>query len=226
MTGKYILLGIACALLCVQMGVYIHFKLRGKGKAYTISKCAGSAIFTLTAFGSMLFKKPDGYAILLMCAAVLSFIGDYFLAQPNGKHRLRVGAAAFGVAHCFLVAAFILLAGFHWQVIPVAVLAFLLEALGARIIKLNFRGAGRGAAAYIFAVTCMAAFAGALLFVDSVPKTAAWLTAAGGVLFLVSDIFWMLYGLDRDAPKPLFKAINVLTYFPAVMLIMSALWFR
>lgn len=226
MTAKIIVLTVMCVLLCVQMGVYTHHKLQKKGRAYTLFKCAGSLIFTLTAFGSMLFAKPDGYTVLILCATVLSSVGDYFLSLPHGHHRLKAGAGAFAAAHCFFVIAFMLAGGFHWQTIPFIVLIFLIELLGARLIKLNFRGAGKSAASYILVVTTMAVTACSLLFADAMPKTAAWLTAVGGTLFLLSDILWMLYGLDKDVPNKVFKALNVVTYFPAVMLIASALYFR
>lgn len=223
---RAIVMVCAWTLLCVQMGVYIHYKLRGKGRAYTLSKCAGSAIFTLTGLGALTRAPIDGYVLLMLCGAVLSFVGDYFLAQPQGHHRLRWGAAAFAIAHCFFMTAFIVEGGFHWQIIPFAALVFMLELLGARAIKLNFRGAAKGAALYILTVTVMAAMACSLLFLDVMEPTAAWMTAIGAVLFLVSDIVWMLYGLDKNLPNKVFKAINVVTYFPAVLLMMSALYYR
>ena len=233
MPYKLILYIIACALSVVQMGVYIHFKIKGKGFAYTLSKCTGSLIFILTAVMAAIIGLTDkgagvivdAYTWLIIGALILSAGGDFFLAQ-SAQHRLFIGACLFALSHVTFITAYIVLAGFHWQVIPIIAGLFLFEVLMAWIIKLNCRGVAVQMGVYIFTVTSMACFAFTLLFSQAVSITAAAMTAFGGALFLISDVLWLMYGLDKYSPKKLYKILNVVTYFPAQMLIAGALLLR
>lgn len=223
MEGKSLFYAVMCALCCVQMAVYIHFKLRSKGTAYTVSKCAGSLLFFTVALAAQFISGVSAYSLLVLLAMALSGVGDYFLSKPHGHHRLKLGAASFIGAHVMFVAAFISVAGFHWLMLPVIAAALLSEFCLMKATKLNCRGAGKQAAAYLAVVTVMAVSACWLLFGD-VPRLSAAMTAAGGVLFLVSDCLWVQYGFHRGAGnRSAVKVLNVLTYFPAQMLIAGAL---
>lgn len=216
---------IACVLSCVQMGVYISFKIKKKGVAYTVSKCVGSVLFIAVAAAAQFFGKSDSYSLLILIAMIISGVGDYFLSLQNGHHRLKLGAASFASAHICFIAAFICASGFMWPTLPIIAAVFVLEYLVARLIKLNCRGAGKLVAIYCFTVTSMAVLGVSQLF-GVMPKAAAVMTAVGGVLFLISDMLWMMYGFVGGSTKKWQKALNVLTYFPAQMLIAGALLFR
>lgn len=221
--GFYIAMWV---LLVLQMLAYSHYKLRGKDVMYIVTKVAGGVIFTGTALVSALLSKPDGYSWLIIAAMFLSVLGDYYLAQPPGKHRLKLGAVSFVCAHCFFMAGFITLTGIHWQTVTAFVLVYGALVAGGYAIKLNCRGAGKGVALYIAFVTFMACCACSLPLFADMPQGAAVMTAVGGALFLISDVFWVMYGLDKNAPNRLFKIANVFTYFPAQLLIAGALLFR
>ena len=221
--GFYIAMWV---LLALQMLAYSRCKLRGKDVMYTLTKVAGGVIFTVTALASAVMQKPDGYSWLIIAAMFLSVLGDYYLAQPPGKHRLKLGAASFVCAHCFFMAGFISLAGMHWQTVVAFAIVYGLLIAGGYAIKLNCRGAGKGVALYIAFVTFMACCACSLPFFADMPRGATVMTSCGGALFLVSDIFWVMYGLDKNAPNKAFKIANIFTYFPAQLLIAGALLFR
>ncbi len=226
---KILFFAVMCVLICVQMPVYSHYKVQGKGRAYTLSKCAGSLIFVLTALGSLLFACVDTYSILIIIAMVLSAVGDYILACPEA-HRLKIGGAVFGLAHVFFTAAFICAAGFNWLIIPIVAAVFALELYLAKVFNLKNRGAGASMAVYILTVTTMAVCSVFMLASSelrvSMSPASDWMTACGAVLFLVSDCFWMSYGMVFNKSKAWLKVANVLTYFPAQILIAGALLFR
>ncbi len=226
MRKDIVFFAIMCVLQTIQMCLYIPRKLKGKNTAYTVTKCLGSALFLITAAGSLFFHTADSFTWLIGLALVLSAIGDYYLSMPSGHHRLKLGAASFVCAHLFFVAAFISQAGIHWQTLAFALIPLALEFTAAKLIKLNFRGAEKPVAAYLSVVTIMACFAVSTIFFTDMSRTSVYMTAAGGVLFLISDMLWVLYGLDRNSSKNLVKALNVLTYFPAQLLIAGALIFR
>ncbi len=228
MNAKVVFYIVMCLLLCVQMPVYSHYKVKGKGREYTLTKCAGSLVFTVTAIvGTVL--TPDVYSFLITAAMLLSAAGDYLLSRTS-HHRLKAGGAAFAAAHLCFMAAFIYAAGFHWQTVPVTAALFAAELGAAKLIGMKNRGAGIGMAIYIVTVTMMAVSAGAMLLTEelTVPMslTSQRMTAIGGVLFLVSDFFWMTYGMIFSKAKASLKIANVLTYFPAQILIAGALLFR
>ena len=80
---------VLCALSLVQMFVYSYFKVRGKGKAYTISKCTGSTIFVLTAVEALLVGlldkssgvTVDSYTAIITFALQAWLAVDYFTAD-------------------------------------------------------------------------------------------------------------------------------------------------
>lgn len=226
---KTVFFALMCALMCVQVPVYCHYKVRGKGTAYTVSKCSGSIIFLLTALGSLVFAKTDTYSILIIVAMALSLVGDYLLSR-TAAHRLKAGGAAFAAAHICFTAAYIYAAGF--KLIEVAVIAalFELELLGAKVFNLKNRGAGAGMAVYIISVTTMAVCAAFMLFAPQLrvemSRMSIIMTAVGAALFLASDCFWMTYGMIFNNAKASLKIANAVTYFPAQLLIAGALLFR
>jgi len=227
--GKSVFFIVMCLLSCIQMPIYCYFKVKGKGKSYTLSKCAGSLIFVITAAVSLVISSSDIYAVLVLIGMILSLIGDYLLSL-TASHRLKIGGCTFMAAHICFTSAFIYAAGFRWQVIPVIVVLLAGELIGAKLFKLKTRGASKEMVVYITAVTTMAVCAGSLLFADSydvqISNAAKWMTVAGAFLFLVSDCLWMTYGMIFGNAKPALKIANVLTYFPAQMLIAGALLFR
>lgn len=221
--GKTLFYAVMCLLCCVQMAVYIHFKLRSKGAAYTLSKCAGSALFFAVALAAQFIGGCTVYSLLILLAMALSGLGDYFLSKPHGHHRLKLGGGFFVGAHVMFVAAFIYFGGFRWLMLPVIALMLLTEYVIARVTKLNCRGAEAQVAGYLSVVTVMAVCACWLVSSD-MPSLPASMTAVGGVMFLVSDCLWVQYGFHRgEERRSAVKALNVLTYFPAQMLIAGAL---
>lgn len=219
---------VMCLVLCAQMVVYSHYKVRGKGREYTLSKCAGSLIFTVTALVGVIIT-PDVYSFLVLGAMILSFVGDYLLSRTS-HHRLKVGGATFAAAHLCFMAAFICAGGFRWQVIPVTAVLFAAELIAARLLKMKTRGAGKGMAFYIATVTMMAVCAGAMVFsgdfTAEMSDASRFMTGIGAFLFLISDFFWMTYGMIFSSAKSGLKIANVFTYFPAQILISGALLFR
>ena len=229
MKSEMLFFAAMCALCLIQMPVYSFYKIKGKGTAYTVSKCAGSLVFVLTALGSLFFAKPDIYSFLIIAAMLLSAAGDYLLSR-TASHRLKIGGCTFAAAHICFIASFIYAAGFNWLSIPVILAMFVIELLAAKLFRLKSRGVGTEMSVYIIIVTAMAVSAVFMLLADGlcvpVSRAAQIMTAIGAVMFLVSDIFWMTYGMIFSSAKASLKIANVFTYFPAQMLIAGALLFR
>lgn len=220
MSAKYIILTAAWLLILVQTYIYSKIKLRGKSTAYTVAKLSGGAVFTLTGALSLLFSCSF-FQLSMLGAFLLSMLGDYFLALPEGHGRLKFGIASFSMAHVVFLASFILYGGFFlWQLLAYLAL-FLVFILSLRICDFNFRSMKPFVIAYTALVTLMAVQACTLPFAGILPRLPSILIAVGGVLFLISDCIWSLYGFSRRFNSGALKVANVYTYFFAQLLMAS-----
>lgn len=211
-----------CVLSVIQIIVYSIIKVKGKGLAYTVSKCAGSAIFLITAVFAIVINGFSIYSLLMLVAFVLSTLGDYYLSLDGKKSRLKRGAGCFLLAHCTFIAAFVCIGSFHWVTLPITALIFALEYAAAKIFKMNFHGIEKGVAGYIFTVSAMAVQACSFAVLQNFSPFAL-MSACGAVLFLISDLIWVRYGLNKNSSQKTLKVLNVVTYFPAQMLLAGAM---
>ncbi len=186
-------------------------------------------MFIATAMISLVFTEADAYSVMIIVSMFLSAVGDYLLSKKS-RHRLKIGGGIFMLAHICFIAAFITAAGFHWQVIPVALVLLILELAAAKLLKIKTRGVSADMMLYIVVVTTMAVCAASMLLTGEfnlqMSNISRNLTIIGAFLFLISDCIWMTYGMIFSSSKPILKIANVLTYFPAQMLIAGALIFR
>lgn len=221
MTGLYIFIPL-CVLSLAQIIVYSIIKVKGKGPAYTISKCIGSLIFIAAAVAAMIISGFDLHSALMLAAFLFSGFGDYYLSLDSKHKRLKTGASCFLAAHCTFIAAFISIGSFHWLTLPITAVLFAAEVAAAKIGKINFYGIEKGVAAYILTVSAMAVQACSLAVIEAFSPFAL-LSACGAVLFLISDLIWVCYGLNKNSSQHLLKVLNVVTYFPAQMLLAGAM---
>lgn len=219
----------AAVLICLQSGFYAAVKaFVGKGRLYTVSKCAGCAVYILTAGASVFISGADVYTVLMLAGFLLSAGGDYYLSLVGHK-RLKAGGLSFSAAHLAFSAAFITV-GRLSPVQPAALAAVLLAELAVmKLTGFRFRGIAKMIIGYSAAVSAMAVLAVSLPFAGTLGRVPAVMTAAGGVMFLVSDILWAITafgGLRKKNTIAVLKALNAVTYFPAQALMAGALLFR
>lgn len=220
-----LVLTAAWLLSLVQTTVYACIKVRGKSKAYTISKCLGSALFCLLGAYALVNCIAKGeniaFSAMLLAAFVFSAFGDYFLSLPEGHKRLKLGIISFSSAHIIFFIAFALAGGFFLWQLAVYLCVLLVVVASLRIFKFNFRGMKNFVFAYTALVTLMATQALAVAFSRNFPLYVGLPIAIGGALFFISDLVWSIYGFSSFKRASLLKVINVYTYFFGQMFIAS-----
>ncbi|MDR1002676.1 MAG: lysoplasmalogenase [Oscillospiraceae bacterium] len=213
---SYILIA-AWILIIIQTVVYSRFKLRGKGRTYTISKCAGSLIFTLTALSGVIFVESL-FGVLMLTGFVFSFAGDYFLSKQSGTGFLKAGIVAFQTAHLVFICTFFLFGGFFWWQGALLLISVSVFPIIEKCASLSFLGQRKLVYSYTVVVSVMVTAALSLPFAGKLSTPAAWLTATGAVLFYISDLLWAIYGFSPGKKYRVLKVMNVFLYFFGQML--------
>jgi uncharacterized membrane protein YhhN len=154
-------------------------------------------------------------------AFVLSLLGDVLLAFPM-KRSFSLGLGAFLLAQCLFTAALSLRWGASF--IDLGVLALF---VGGTLTTLwNARGMDYGkmerpVTVYAIAVSMMAAKAVSGTYLSG--GIAAWLAAAGGILFWASDVVLAFVVFNRKKPACL-RAVNLVLYYMGQGLLAGSLW--
>lgn len=158
------------------------------------------------------------YAVWVLAALVASLAGDVFLMLP--QNRFLAGLAAFLVAHLFYIYAL-------WRTLPVRLVSFdivtgvcmilyavlMLRRLGAGLRQSGQRRMLAPVTVYVAVIAIMVWRSLGLLFQTGPLPVRAWLVAAGGVLFCISD---SVLGWDRFVrPLPGRDFLVMGTYFAA-----------
>lgn len=219
-------------LSAVYIGAVLHllWVAGNKWHRYTLAKATCSILFVLIAvmgafWGTQNHRLDIG---LLIGALLFCMLGDILLGRANHGKVLRwmpfsVGAVSFALAHVVFCVLFYCIAPFLWYDLPlpaalVAVLYLLERKKRIHLGKMRPLG-------YIYAGIVGLMFAKAA----QMPWNAAWsmpapfLVAAGGALFLVSDIFLLfLYFSSRKRKRV--RYYNLSTYYAGVYLLALSAW--
>ena len=212
------------------------FIVLSKGQRGLLSlalKAIASFCFILLAMGAVYNKGINLPYFLVVMGLVASLVGDVVLALPDMKemqaksHALTlVGGLSFAVAHCFYLAAMIILFGFRWWVILVAVALGLIFFFGNKIIgKLDYGKLTYGMPFYATFVSLVVAES--IMAIINGSATVAIMLVVGFVLFWLSDIVLMniYFGNKTDKQKVNYYYFNLAFYYGAQILIALSLWF-
>ncbi|MEF9943405.1 MAG: lysoplasmalogenase [Burkholderiaceae bacterium] len=215
--GVVIALGAGAAGAAGLMIAGLYRPLTARWLVYVFKPLATILILVLALFGMVV--EPSRYAIAVVVGLVFSLAGDVFLMLPSD--RFREGLASFLLAHIAYLVAFTVAVGWASPAWPYLAWAVLAVPLVSRLWPGVPRQLRPAVGVYMLVLLAMAAQAmsRALALGDA----AAWLAAAGAVLFVVSD-----YSLALDRFTRRFVAAPALvhvTYYAAQWLIALSIGF-
>lgn len=191
----------------------------------------GMASFCFVAFGGLLAKaNPSDAGWYLFLGLISGMMGDICLAVKkflSGASAAIInvfGILSFMAGHIFYITGLchagnpnLLFGCILWIAIYVPVNIFLLKK--SKKSPLNARIMG---CVYLAAVTFMSSTAVALLSIQQ--NLFSGLFAAGGLLFLISDIITMYNATLSEKPRTL-RAVNLAVYYAAQVLISSCIYY-
>ncbi len=186
-----------------------------------------SIFFILTAIqGTVSNSEHYKYGILIICGLIFGMLGDIYLDQkwvyPDDKKQyLYAGFIAFGFGHLFYIPAMIKMAELELKYLLIPLAVGIIVAIGNLLLekpmKQNFGEYKVIVTIYGFMLSFMAATA--VMCAILTGKTAFIVFAAGGVLFLISDLILspMYFGEGKNTPMNFI--LNHVTYYAGQYLI-------
>lgn len=195
---------------------------------YAAAKTAASAAFLVTAAAGFFARGGmDRAGALLAACLVLCFAGDVLLGLANVRaayfgHYFAAGAASFCAAHalfCVLFASQASVSPLHFALPAALTAALCLCARDKRRFRL--RRMKVPAVVYSFFVGLMCSLGVSLAF--SAPGPHGFLCAAGGFLFLLSDIT-LLFLYFYHKKRAVLRAVNLVTYYAGMFCLALTAW--
>lgn len=196
-------------------------------------KCFASFCFTLLAVGVCYLKGFGIAGMLFVMGFIASCFGDAILGLPDMPEMkekynnfVLVGGLSFAVAHIFYISAMIVLFGFAWWILLVAVALGLIFFFGNKFIgKLDYGTLNAGMPFYAIFVSLVVAQS-IMAFVAGANTVGAVMLLIGFFLFWLSDIVLMniYFGKKPEKNKFLYY-FNLSFYYLAQILIAGSLMF-
>lgn len=206
----------------VLLPIYLNAERQKNFESATTLKLILSTLCTISAFLGFLytllalevFFVPQLLVFLALFAAIF---GDYYLQfiRLDAK-KFNRGIFCFAITQVFLIAMLILQNGILWIEFVITVVVLLLVLLLMKKQKWELGQAEKPLTIYTILLVFMASKAVTALILGnrSAPDI---LLAAGGVLFLLSDLFLGIWNYRTD--KRAHANLNWITYFVGIMLI-------
>ena len=223
-------------LLCIALVAAATFVVFSKGQKGLLSlslKSVASFCFTLLAVGICLVKGMSVASLLFVMGLVAAIVGDIILGLP-GMPQMKeksmiltlIGGLAFTVTHICYTAAIIILCGFKWWIILIAIALGLAFFFGNKFIgKLNYGPLTAGMPVYSifvsfdFAVSIMALISGVNII-------GAILLVVGLGLFWLSDIVLMhIYFGNKPEKDEFLYYFNLSFYYLGQILVAASMFF-
>lgn len=223
-------------LLCVALISAAAFVIVSKGQKGLLSlslKAVASFCFTFLAVGICFLKGLSLAGMLFVMGLVASIIGDVVLGLPDMPEMKQkamlltlIGGLAFTITHICYTAAIIILCGFKWWIILIAVALGLAFYFGNSLFgKLNYGDLKAGMPFYSifvsfdFAVSIMALISG-------VNIVGAILLVIGLFLFWLSDIVLMhIYFGEKPEKHVFLYYFNLSFYYLGQILVAASMIF-
>ncbi len=227
---------VLLVVLVFGVALLIYFTYKGDAKKRLIVKLLDSLLFVTLGILSFIYaNQADAYQrlyfILIISGAVLSFIGDLFLAishkkikNIHNKHFI-IGGTAFFAAQLIYAGAFIYGAGYNWYLILLPILALVVIMFITQRPKFNVMSGKLKALVYgyaaivVFTMSCSLGFVIKYGFANPLA-----LVSLGGLCFLISDLLL----LHKYFFKKQYRLVNVIylsTYYAAQALYMLSIIF-
>ncbi len=231
-----ILVLVSLILAVVAAFAFVVFSKGQRGLVSLSLKVVASFMFTLLAV-SICYTQGMGLAgLFFVMGFVASCFGDTILGlpdMPEMQHKatplVLIGGLCFTVAHLGYIAGMILLFGFAWWVILVAVALGLVFFFANKFIgKLDYGKLTGGMPIYAVFVSFVVAES-IMAFVSGASIIGSIMLLAGFFLFWLSDIVLMniYFGKFEDKPnkKVFLYYFNLAFYYGAQILIAASLMF-
>ena len=222
-----LILAIVCAL------VFVAFSNGQKSFLSLGLKCFASFVFFALAMVVVFQKGFDLPAMMFLFGFVASCFGDTVLALPDMPELAKksmtitlVGGLCFAIAHVFYLIGMILLFGFEWWTLLVAVALGLVFFFGNKFVgKLDYGKLTFGMPVYAIFVSLVVALS-TLGFVAHANLAGSILLLVGFVCFWLSDIVLMnIYFGNNPKNKTKLYYLNLALYYAAQILIALSLYF-
>ena len=220
---------ILIALLGMLLqAIFITVEHKEKYVPAVILKGSAAFLFCLIGISAMMTASINqSFAKLVVIGLCCGMVGDIllnlrFVFPAKGQKIFLLGVAAFLTGHILYLCAIVplsrnlvpcLLAG---VILAAALLTWIFKTLD---VKLAFKIFG---ILYIGAIILMTAVA--IGNVLTIPTTAAWMHAAGAVLFTLSDIV-LIFNTFGKEQKFSMRITNLSLYYLGQLLIASSLFF-
>lgn len=209
----YKVFDIFSAIFCFGLIAAYYAELSA---ASIILKTAASVCFLIAGtFGYTVHRDKKGSALKMLSAFLLSAIGDVLLALDKDQGLLFIlGVASFAAAHVMFLITYCSISPVKktdiiWTaVVVLGLLALLLFG------NFEYHGLLPVLIGYTVIVSFMMIKALSLWRSREGREKAAYLIMAGGVLFLLSDVFLLFCLFGKDCP-PVIQAINWIIYYGA-----------
>ncbi len=223
-------------LLSVALLSAIGFVIFSKGQRGLLSlalKSVASFCFTLLAVATCLIKGMSVAGLLFVMGFVAAIIGDVILALP-GMPEMKdksmiltlIGGLSFTVTHVCYTASIILLCGFKWWIILIAVALGLIFFFGNKLFgSLNYGPLTAGMPVYSTFVSFDLAVS-IMALISGVNLVGAVLLVAGLFLFWLSDIVLMhIYFGNKPEKHEFLYYFNLTFYYLGQILIAASMIF-
>lgn len=232
----YILLGVSV----VMATIFVIFSNGQKSLKSLLLKAGASFLFTALAvfacfykgYGTGISAETEIAGLLFILGFVASCFGDVILALPDWERNQDLkqkfilgGGSAFALAHILYFTAMVLLFGFAWYIILIAlVFAVFFYLYNVVFLKVDYGKMKYGIMLYAFFVsfvTCQALYS--LIALEG--SLFSILLSAGFLLFYASDIVLMNIYFGAQKNNKFNYYFNLGFYYSAQILIATSLFF-
>lgn len=217
----------------IMAGVFVVFSNGQKSFLSLALKCVASFVFTALALCIVYTKGLTTPALMFVLGFIASCFGDVVLALPDMQELSKkattitlIGGLAFALAHVFYITAMIMLFGFKWWTILIAITLGLVFFFGNKFIgKLDYGKLTFGMPVYAIFVSFVVAIS-ILSFVSGANLAGSILLLVGFICFWLSDIVLMnIYFGNKPQLKTKLYYFNLTLYYIAQIAIALSLYF-
>ena len=225
---------ISLIIACVMAVVFVVFSNGQKNLLSLSLKCIASFCFVFLALSNCYTNGLTVEGMLFVMGFVSSCFGDAILGLPDmpemkekATQLTLVGGLCFAVAHILYITAMIMLFGFAWWVILIAIALGLVFFFGNKIVgKLDYGKLNAGMPFYAIFVSFVVAES-IMSFVSGADITGSLLILIGFIMFWISDIILMniYFGNKTEDKKRILYYFNLGSYYAGQILIASSLFY-
>lgn len=211
-------IALAAALL-VWLPFYIWTEYNWKPRRYVWTKLIASLLFLAVAVSAYLIRKPSAdYALWVIAALVLGFIGDVLLAFAAQLKCFILGLVSFLIGQICYGVVFLNRVGFMWVdiILYAAVVGAALFAYTR--VHLEFGKMKIPVLAYMLIIAFMFVMAVSTIYKQGFTPFVTGMISAGAALFLASDIVLAFIHFSQKPKKPL-RAVNLSLYYTAQLVL-------